>query len=109
MGRQLKPGGYGPVRGAHPNLAKAVEKCVAAHRGCLAEPAPEAAGDPPPPAEQAGETEPEPSGKFAERARRNHALVHGLRAEGRGIREIARHLGWDSTPSSATTAPPAQC
>ena len=24
---------------------------------------------------------------------RNHALVHQLRAEGRGIREIARHLG----------------
>jgi hypothetical protein len=32
--------------------------------------------------------------KFADRARRNHALVHGLRAEGRGLREIARHLGW---------------
>jgi hypothetical protein len=26
--------------------------------------------------------------------RRHHALVHGLRAEGRGLREIARHLGW---------------
>ena len=49
------------------------------------------AGEGPPPAD-AGP--PEPSGKFADRARRNHALVHGLRAEGRGIREIARHLGW---------------
>ena len=36
----------------------------------------------------------DPAGKFAERARRNHALVHGLRAEGRGLREISRHLGW---------------
>ncbi len=76
------------------NLAKAVEKCAAAHRGCLAEPAPQAAGDPPPPAGPASQPEPEPAGKFAERARRNHALVHGLRAEGRGLREISRHLGW---------------
>jgi hypothetical protein len=30
----------------------------------------------------------------AARSRRHHALVHGLRAEGRGLREIARHLGW---------------
>ncbi|MBO0776215.1 MAG: ISL3 family transposase [Actinobacteria bacterium] len=77
------------------NLAKAVGKCVAAHRTCLAEPAAEATEEPPP-TEPAAETEPgpEPSGKFAERAKRNHALVHGLRAEGRGIREIARHLGW---------------
>jgi transposase len=37
------------------NLAKAVEKCAAAHRACL---------------------------------------VRQLRAEGRGLREIARHLGW---------------
>jgi transposase len=74
------------------NLAKAVEKCVAAHRACLAEPALTAAeGDAAPPAEAA---QPEPSGKFAERARRKHELVHALRAEGRGLREIARHLGW---------------
>jgi hypothetical protein len=38
------------------NLAKAAGKCVAAHRGCLAEPAPQAAGDPVPPAGTAGET-----------------------------------------------------
>jgi transposase len=74
------------------NLAKAVEKCVAAHRCCLAEPPAETAEEPP--ATPAAEQVPEPSGKFAERAKRNHALVHGLRAEGRGIREIARHLGW---------------
>ncbi len=73
------------------NLAKAVEKCVAAHRSCLAEPALPAAGDDTaPPAEAA----PEPAGKFAERARAKHELVHRLRAEGRGLREIARHLGW---------------
>ena len=47
-----------------------------------------------PPAGTAGETAPEPAGKFAGRTRRNHTLVHALRAEGRGLREIARHLGW---------------
>ena len=79
------------------NLAKGVEKCVAAHRTCLAEPAAEATEEPPPTeptAEPEPDPDPEPSGKFAERAKRNHALVHGLRAEGRGIREIARHLRW---------------
>jgi len=77
------------------NLAKAVEKCVAAHRACLADPLPPAAGDEAPPAaEPAVAGTPELTGKFAERARRNHALVHQLRAEGRGIREISRHLGW---------------
>ena len=54
------------------NLAKAVEKCVAAHHGCLAESATEAAEGPPPPAGPTGEAAPEPTGKFAERARRNH-------------------------------------
>jgi transposase len=78
------------------NLAKAVEKCVAAHRSCLADPAEETAEDPPPAASaaEAAEAVPDPTGKFAERAKRNHAVVHALRAEGRGIREIARHLGW---------------
>ena len=47
--------------------------------------------DDPPQAEAA---RPDPAGKFAERARRKHELVHALRAEGRGLREIARHLGW---------------
>jgi hypothetical protein len=77
------------------NLAKAVEKCVAAHRACLAEPASspseeQAAALPEPePARQ-----PDPTGKYAERTRRHHELVRQLRAEGRGLREIARHLGW---------------
>ena len=74
------------------NLAKAVEKCVAAHRSCLAEPALATAEDDDPPPAQAAR--PDPAGKFAERARRKHELVHALRAEGRGLREIARHLGW---------------
>jgi hypothetical protein len=77
------------------NLAKAVEKCVAAHRACLAEPAVPAAGDGDEAGPAAGAAQqPDPVGRFAERARRHHALVHELRAEGRGIREIARHLGW---------------
>jgi transposase len=78
------------------NLAKAVEKCVAAHRSCLAgpppAPAPQEQGPALPEPEPAGQ--PDPAGKYAERARRHHALVHQLRAEGRGLREIARHLGW---------------
>jgi len=78
------------------NLAKAAEKCVAAHRACLADPAPPPVADDQGPAlpepEAAGQ--PEPTGKYAERTRRHHALVHQLRAEGRGLREIARHLGW---------------
>jgi transposase len=78
------------------NLAKAVERCVAAHRACLAEPDPvPAAGEEPvPSAEPADAARPEPAGKYAGRARRHHALVHDLLAEGRGLREIARHLGW---------------
>jgi transposase len=76
------------------NLAKAVEKCVAAHRACLAEPAPAAPDAPEPPEGPPAGAAPDPTGKFAERARRHHALVHEMRAEGRGLREIARHLGW---------------
>jgi transposase len=78
------------------NLAKAVEQCVAAHRACLAEPPPGlAAGtEPMSAAEPAPGPEPEPAGKFAERAHRHHAMVHELLAGGHGIRAIARHLGW---------------
>ena len=43
-------------------------------------------------ARRPGQTE--PAGKSAERARRHHALVHELLAQGTGIRAIARHLGW---------------
>jgi hypothetical protein len=77
---------------AEADLARAVEKCVAAHRSCFAEPALPAAGEDPPPE---GGGQPDPAGKFADRARRKHELVHRLRTEGRGLREIARHLGWD--------------
>jgi transposase len=78
------------------NLARAVERCVAAHRGCLAEPGPAttAGQEPEPPAGPAAGAAPEPAGKYAVRARRHHALVHGLLAEGHSLREIARHLGW---------------
>jgi transposase len=77
------------------NLAKAVERCVAAHRSCLVEPHPEpAAGVGPGPTAEPAQAQPEPGGKFAERARRHHAMVHELLAEGHGIRTIARHLGW---------------
>jgi transposase len=78
------------------NLAKAAEKCVAAHRACLAAPDPGPAATPGP-GPSAGPPHPaqaEPAGKFAERARRHHAIVHDLLAQGRGLREIARHLGW---------------
>jgi transposase len=78
------------------NLAKAVEKCVAAHRACLAGPAPPPAPEEQGPAlpEPEAAVQPDPAGKYAERTQRHHALVHQLRAEGRGLREIARHLGW---------------
>jgi transposase len=74
------------------NLARAVERCVAAHRSCLAGPGSQpAAGDQATPPDA---SRPEPAGKYADRARRHHALVHELLAEGRGLREIARHLDW---------------
>jgi transposase len=78
------------------NLARAVERCVAAHRCCLAEPVPgpAAAAEGAPPAGAAGAGQREPAGEYADRARRHHALVHGLLADGHGLREIARHLGW---------------
>jgi transposase len=76
------------------NLAKAVEKCVAAHRSCLAGASPPAARDEAPAPGPTGAGQPEPSGKYADRARRHHAIVHILLAQGRGLREIARHLGW---------------
>jgi transposase len=80
------------------NLAKAVERCVAAHRACLPEPGPEPVTGPDPgqPALPAQVPQPEPqlTGKFAERAGRHHAMVHELLADGHGIRTIARHLGW---------------
>jgi hypothetical protein len=79
------------------NLAKAVERCVAAHRACLPEPPPEQPDDGPEPgpaAQPAPVPGPQPAGKFAERTRRHHAMVHQLLTDGHGIRTIARHLGW---------------
>jgi transposase len=72
------------------NLGKAVERVVAHHRSCLraAQPAPSQPTPSPPPDQQ------RPVGRFAERARRHHALVHDLVAQGHALRAIARQLGW---------------
>jgi transposase len=80
------------------NLGKAVERCVASHRACLrpADPDPgigeqgTALDEQQPPDPE----EAQPVGRFAERARRHHTLVHDLLAQGHGLRAIARHLGW---------------
>ena len=69
-----------------------MEECVSAHRACLAKPVLQPAGDEVSPLAEAGP--PDPAGKFAETARRKHELVHAPQAEGRGLREIARPLGW---------------
>jgi transposase len=78
------------------NLGKAVERCVARHRGCLRRVEPEPGrpepSSPPQPEPEADEAR--PVGRFAERARRHHALVHDLVAQGHALRAIARQLGW---------------
>jgi transposase/transposase IS204/IS1001/IS1096/IS1165 family protein len=74
------------------NLAKAAERCVAAPRACLAGPGPAAGAEPGPPVAPAQAAD--PAGKFAERTRRHHAMVHQLLAQGHTIRAVARHLGW---------------
>jgi transposase len=73
------------------NLCQAVERCVARHRGCLADPGPLVPVAQP---ELIGPEPVTPTGRFADRAREHHALVHGLLEQGHGLREIARHLGW---------------
>ncbi|MFE9453459.1 ISL3 family transposase [Streptomyces sp. NPDC006739] len=82
------------------NLATAVEKTVADHRSCLRD-LPPPSLEPEPawetPAEAAPGQEAEtddPTGKFAERARAHHALVHDLLARGMSLRGVAHHLGW---------------
>lgn len=55
-------------------------------------------GDPDEPAE--------PSGRFGQRAREHHALVHSMLEQGHGIRAIARHLAGVGTRYSATPAQP---
>jgi hypothetical protein len=80
------------------NLGKAVERRVARHRACLRHPAPapepigrEQSDQPP---QRSEPEELQPVGRFAERARRHHVLVHDLVAQGHGLRAIARQLGW---------------
>ncbi|MEU5324611.1 ISL3 family transposase [Streptomyces sp. NPDC021056] len=81
------------------NLASAVEKTVAGHRSCLRD-LPLPAREPEPAWERSAEApgrddEPdEPTGKFADRARAHHALVHELLGKGMSLRGIAHHLGW---------------
>ncbi|MCZ0991795.1 ISL3 family transposase [Streptomyces diastatochromogenes] len=72
------------------NLTTAVEKTVAAHRSCLRE-LPSAAPEPEPawvtPVEATSsqdDHDEDPTGRFAERARAHHALVHDLLAQGHG-------------------------
>ncbi|WP_307822113.1 ISL3 family transposase [Streptomyces coffeae] len=82
------------------NLASAVEKTVSAHRSCLRDvplPSPEPEPDwetPTGTAPGQGDETDAPTGKFAERARVHHALVHELLAQGVSLRGIAHHLGW---------------
>ncbi|MFJ8364506.1 ISL3 family transposase [Streptomyces sp. NPDC093984] len=82
------------------NLTSAVEKTVAANRSALRDlqpdaPEPEPEWETPAPLEPGEDDEEEdPMGRFAERARAHHALVHELLDQGMGIRHFARHLGW---------------
>ncbi|MEE1809061.1 integrase core domain-containing protein [Streptomyces sp. BE133] len=70
------------------NLGSAVEKTVASHRSCLRDLPPphlepEPAWETPAEAAPSPDTElDEPTGKFAERARAHHSLVHDLLAQG---------------------------
>ena len=79
------------------NLCEAVEKCVAAHRGCLAEPTPQAASEPADPPSQAAEPETRAptEGLRAIRRRERHAAVHALYGKGVPIQVIAETLGLD--------------
>lgn len=78
------------------NLAQAVEKCVVAHRGCLAEPVAEQAEQPTvTPPVQAVDTGPLTTGKRAENTRQRHAAVHELYDKGVGITAVSRLLGMD--------------
>jgi transposase len=74
------------------NLATAVERVVARHRGCLHPATPEPRQPTPSPQPQPDEER--PVGRFADRARRHYALVHDLVAQGHALRAIARRLGW---------------
>ncbi|OJF10696.1 hypothetical protein BG844_30575 [Couchioplanes caeruleus subsp. caeruleus] len=72
------------------NLATAVERLVAKHKGRLVEhPTTATFG-----AKEASE---EPQGAMAQRRRAHYALVYEMLAQGAGFRQIARHLGWNAT------------
>ncbi|MCO1579896.1 ISL3 family transposase [Crossiella sp. SN42] len=73
------------------NIAKAVERCVTRHRGCLRATEP---GAPDSDTAHLHSQQEEPAGRFAQRARLHHAKVHELLAQGHSIRGIARGLGW---------------
>jgi hypothetical protein len=85
------------------NLAEHVEKTVARHRGCWAQPAepspavepstePEVAPDPEHLAEQAAIARREASA-LVNRTRERYTAVQNLRAQGKGIKTIMRELG----------------
>jgi len=84
------------------NLSEHVEKAVARHRGCLAEPVPE------PEPEEAGEQAPVPDlhqaaaeaasrrageSALAVRTRQRYEQVQALRAQGQGIKPVMRQAG----------------
>lgn len=70
------------------NLATAIERLVAKHKGCLVE-QPAAA------TAEAMHVIEEPQGAMAQRRRAHYALVHDMLAQGAGFRQIARHMGWN--------------
>ncbi|MFI6079235.1 ISL3 family transposase [Actinoplanes sp. NPDC051343] len=70
------------------NLATAIDRLVAKHKGCLAE-------QPTTAAHEAIEVVEVLQSAMAQRRRTNHALVHEMLAQGAGFRQIARHLGWN--------------
>ncbi|MET9633963.1 transposase [Lentzea sp. NPDC006480] len=72
------------------NIAKAVERCVIRHRGCLRATEP---GAPDSDTANLQSQQEEPAGRFAQRARLHHAKVQELLDQGHSIRGIARGLG----------------
>jgi transposase len=72
------------------NIAKAVERCVIRHRGCLV---PLSQGAPDSDMANLQSQQEEPAGRFAQRARLHHAKVHELLEQTHSIRGIARGLG----------------
>lgn len=69
------------------NLATAIERLVAKHKGCLIE-------EPTVPGAEPRDLADEPKGAMAQRRQAHHALVREMLAQGASFRQIARHLGW---------------